>query len=244
MTWPWEQPAGEVLVATGRLRRIVGGACCASFGATGWIGALGVVPRARRHGVGEALTTACVEWLRERGARTVLLHATDQGRPVYERVGFEAEGRSRAWRGPAAHGARAEGLRTLRPADRAGLASVDRAVTDERRGPVLDAIAPLAGLAAAGPDGALRGYTLSSPWGAGPAVLAIDERAGIDLLAAACGATQGPAILTLPDANLAGVAALRGWGFRPVNHAERMRLGPPLDWHPEQLFGMFNLFWG
>jgi predicted N-acetyltransferase YhbS len=243
VTWPWERPDGVVLVAAGRLRRIVGGACCASFGETGWIGALGVVPRARGRGTGAALTEACVDWLRARGARTVLLHATDQGRPVYERLGFVAEGRSRAWRGGPSHPRHGDGLRALRPGDREAIAALDRAVTGERRAAVLDAIAPLTGLAAER-DGHLRGYLLSSPWGAGPAVLADDEDCGIELLSAARGATQGPAILTLPDDNPAGVAALEHWGFRPVNHAERMRLGPRLDWHPEQLFGMYNLFWG
>src|SRR3954464_13423276 len=52
ISWPWEQEAGALLVASGRLRRIVGGACCASFGETGWIGALGVIPRARGRGIG------------------------------------------------------------------------------------------------------------------------------------------------------------------------------------------------
>lgn len=241
--WPWEQPAGCVVVAFGRLRRIVGGACCASFGETGWIGALGVVPRARGRGLGAALTEACVGWLRERGAETVLLHATEAGRPVYERVGFVAEGRSRAWRGgPVTHHA-TPGLRALRPGDRAALAELDAAVTGERRGAVLDAIAPLTGLAAER-DGRLRGYLLSSPWGAGPAVLADDEEAGLALLAAARGATQGPSVLTLPDDNAAGVAALERWGFRAVNHAERMRLGPAVAWNPQGLFGMYNLFWG
>lgn len=233
-----------MIVATGRLRRIVGGACCASFGRTGWIGALGVVPRARRRGLGAALTEACVEWLRERGAETVLLHATDAGRPVYERVGFVAEGRSRAWRGAAFNGRPGDHVRALRATDRAALADLDRAVTGEQRDAVLDAIAPLTGLAAVDGDGRLRGYTLSSPWGAGPAVLAQDAETGVDLLAAARGATRGPSVLTLPDANEPGIAALRRWGFRPVNHAERMRLGPPLEWNPEQVFGMFNLFWG
>ena len=231
VTWPWEHDAGTVIVATGRLRRIVGGACCASFGETGWIGALGVVPRARRRGLGAALTEACVTWLRERGAKTVLLHATDAGRPVYERVGFVADGRANSQ------------IRALRAGDRAALAELDHAITGERRHAVLDAIAPLTGMAAED-DGRLVGYTLSSPWGAGPAVLASDEQLGLELLAAARGATRGPAVLTLPDANERGIAALRQWGFRPVNHAERMRLGPAVDWHPEQLFGMFNLFWG
>jgi hypothetical protein len=227
----------------GRLRRVIGGACCASFGETGWIGALGVVPRARGRGTGTALTEACVEWLRDRGATTVLLHATDQGQPVYERLGFEAEGRSRAWRGGPSHARHAPGLRPLRAGDREAVAALDRAVTGERRDAVLAAISPLTGLAAER-DGRLRGYLLSSPWGAGPAVLADDEECGIELLSAARGATQGPSILTLPDANEAGVAALEHWGFRAVNHAERMRLGPAPAWRPERIFGMFNLFWG
>jgi GNAT superfamily N-acetyltransferase len=243
ISWPWEQEAGCLLVAVGRLRRIVGGACCASFGETGWIGALGVLPRARGRGAGSALTEACVEWLRDRGAKTVLLHATDAGRPVYERIGFVAEGRSRAWRGGPAHGRPAEGVRPLRADDRAALAALDESVTGERRGPVLDAIAPLTGLAAER-DGALRGYLLSSPWGAGPAVVADDAQAGLDLLSAARGSTQGPTILTLPDDNEPGVRALEGWGFRAVNHAERMRLGPEVPWRPDGLFGMYNLFWG
>lgn len=243
ISWPWEQPAGVVLVAVGRLRRVVGGACCASFGATGWIGALGVVPRARGRGIGAALTEACVAWLRERGAQTVLLHATDAGRPVYERVGFVAEGRSRAWRGGPAHAPPGPGLRPLRAGDRAAIAALDEAVTGERRGPVLDAISPLTGLAAVA-GGDVAGYLLSSPWGAGPAVLAREEAAGVALLSAARGATQGPAILTLPDENHAGVAALQRWGFRAVNHAERMRLGPEVAWDARGLFGMYNLFWG
>lgn len=243
ISWPWEQPAGCLVVAVGRLRRIVGGACCASFGETGWIGALGVLPRARSRGVGAALTEACVDWLRERGAETVLLHATDAGRPVYERIGFVAEGRSRAWRGGPAHGRQGNGVRPLRADDREALRALDRAITGEDRSAVLDAISPLTGLAAER-DGALRGYLLSSPWGAGPAVLADDEQAGLALLAAARGATQGPSILTLPDDNAAGVRALEGWGFRAVNHAERMRLGPEVTWRPDGLFGMYNLFWG
>lgn len=232
-----------MLVAVGRLRRIVGGACCASFGETGWIGALGVVPRARGRGTGSALTDACVEWLREQGATTVLLHATDAGRPVYRRLGFVDEGRSRAWRGGPASPRPGARLRALRAGDRAAIRALDQAITGERRDPVLDAISPLTGLAAER-DGRLRGYLLSSPWGAGPAVLADDEACGLELLSAARGATQGPSILTLPDDNTAGVAALESWGFRAVNHAERMRLGPALAWNPAQLFGMYNLFWG
>src|SRR6266487_4427412 len=71
---------------------LVGVSGCAHFGATGWVGGVAVVPEARRAGLGRALTEAAIAWLQERGAGTIQLYATDLGRPVYERLGFVAEG--------------------------------------------------------------------------------------------------------------------------------------------------------
>ena len=58
------------------------------------------------------------------------------------------------------------------------------------------------------------------------------------------GPTDRPSVLIVPDANAAASEALRRWGFQVANRAERMRLGPPVAWHPERQFGLFNLFWG
>jgi GNAT superfamily N-acetyltransferase len=244
LQYPRTSPAGTILLATGRRRRVVGGAACASFGATGWIGALGVAPRARGKGIGGALTEAAVAWLRGCGAETVLLYATDMGRPVYARTGFVAEGGARAWRGSATGPpADANTLRSLRPADRDPVVALDRRATAEDRGAVLGALTPLVGLGAER-DGELRGALLTSPWGAGPAILADGADEGVSLLRAARGGTSSPAIVTLPDANAAGTDALAAWGFEPVNHAVRMRLGPAVPWAPERVYGMFNLFWG
>src|SRR4051794_41547038 len=91
LEFPRSSPTGEIFAAVHR-GHIVGAAAVAGFGATGWIGALGVVASARRRGLGSALTEAAVEWLRACGARTVMLYATEAGRPVYLRVGFVAEG--------------------------------------------------------------------------------------------------------------------------------------------------------
>src|SRR4051794_40394866 len=101
VAFPRTSPHGDVLVAENGDGAAVGAVCCVSFGATGWIGALGVAPEARRHGLGRALTEAAIERLRERGASTVLLFATDMGRPLYERLGFVIEGAATAWRGTA-----------------------------------------------------------------------------------------------------------------------------------------------
>ena len=88
VAFPRTSPHGDVLVADNGDGATAGAVCCVSFGATGWIGALGVAPEARRHGLGRALTEAAIARLHDRGATTVLLFATDMGRPLYERLGF------------------------------------------------------------------------------------------------------------------------------------------------------------
>jgi GNAT superfamily N-acetyltransferase len=245
LTYPRDSPHGETLVAVqkgSRGARLLGGACTASFGATGWIGALGVLPRARRQGVGELLTRACIEWLQDRGARTVLLYATDMGRPVYERIGFDREAPARAWRGTPP-GPVPPTIRRLRPADRAAILEVDRRATNEDRAAVLDELPALLGLGCVGDDGGLRGYALQTPWGAGPAVVANDLDAGVDLLRGLALEAQ-PVTVTVPDDNPGAARALRSWGFQPVNTAVKMRFGPPVGGDPEQVFGLYNLFWG
>jgi predicted N-acetyltransferase YhbS len=241
IAFPRESPNGDVLVAD-RDGRPVGGVCCASFGATGWIGALGVLPDARRRGVGEALTTAACARLRERGAETVLLFATDMGRPLYERLGFEPEDTVTAWRGTAGTARADVTLRVLREEDRPALRAIDRVATAEDRTPVLDALVPLSGLLAER-RGDPAGWAVSSPWGAGVAICAADETAGVALTAAAAGG-PGSNTIVVPDRNASAADALSRWGFAPTAAGARMRLGPPVAWRPEMQFGLFNLFWG
>jgi GNAT superfamily N-acetyltransferase len=240
--YPRRSPHGAILVAEGRTGGVIGVACTASFGATGWIGAVGVAPEARRAGLGTALTEAAVRWLRNRGARTVLLYATEAGRPVYERLGFVAEERAIAWRGVAGAAPPLD-LQRLGESDRARLRTLDQMATGEQRDPVLDAIEPLAGVAAPGGPHGMTGWAIASPWGAGTAISALRPETGVALMAAA---TSGPAAGTLivPDGNLAAGDALRAWRFVRLNDALRMRLGPAVAWHPDRQFGLFNLFWG
>jgi ribosomal protein S18 acetylase RimI-like enzyme len=47
------------------------------------------LPTARRRGIGFAVTATLVNAALERGATAVVLHASDDGLPVYERLGFE-----------------------------------------------------------------------------------------------------------------------------------------------------------
>lgn len=242
LEYPRRSPDGAILVAEGANNTVIGVACCAAFATSGWIGALGVSPEARRRGLGTALTEAAVRWLRNRGSRTVLLYATEAGRPVYERLGFVAEERAIAWRGVAGAAPPLD-LQRLADTDRARLRALDQAVTGERRDAVLDTIHPLAGVFAPGGAQGMTGWAIASPWGAGTAIAATRPETGVALMAAA---TAGPSAGTLivPDGNLAAGDALRAWRFVRLNDALRMRLGPAVGWHPEHQFGLFNLFWG
>jgi hypothetical protein len=42
----------------------------------------------RRRGIGHQLTQTIIAWCRERGFEWIYLHASDQGRPLYESLGF------------------------------------------------------------------------------------------------------------------------------------------------------------
>jgi GNAT superfamily N-acetyltransferase len=61
---------------------------------TGWVLNMYVRPDTRRCGVGGRLFDACVEAVRDAGARQLVLHATPDGRSLYERRGFQP---SPAW---------------------------------------------------------------------------------------------------------------------------------------------------
>ena len=241
ISFPSASRHGDVLIAA-RGDRDVGAVCCAAFGASGWVGALGVLPEARRGGVGRALAEAACARLVDRGVQTVLLFATDMGRPLYERMGFEPEGAATAWRGSAGTPPAAVDLRPVRESDRPALRAIDRRATGERREAVLDALVPPTGLLAER-AGEPAGWAMSSPWGSGVAICADDPEAGVALLAAAA-AGPGSTTVVVPAANEAAAHALRRWAFQDAGAGERMRLGPRVAWRPDRQFGLFNLFWG
>lgn len=239
IAFPSSHPDGDLLVARAG-RQLVGAVGCMSFGTTGWIGALGVAPRVRRRGLGTELTESAVARLHERGAETVLLFATDMGRPVYERLGFVPEGGATAWRGTAGGASGGLTVRRLTDADRPALARLDGEATGEARSALLAELVPLTGLAAER-DGEVIGWASRSPYGAGVAICARELEAGTALMGAAA---RTPTTLVVPDANVGAGQALRRWGFHSASAGERMRLGPPVAWRPDRQFGLFNLFWG
>jgi GNAT superfamily N-acetyltransferase len=54
-------------------------------------------PEHQRQGIATAVVRALVREARKSGAARVTLHAADQGKPVYERLGFEPTAEMRLW---------------------------------------------------------------------------------------------------------------------------------------------------
>jgi predicted N-acetyltransferase YhbS len=225
-------PSGTLLVAE-RDGRLVGTGAAVGFGATGWIGGVAVAGEARGAGLGRALTEAAIAALGPR--ETLLLLATDAGRPIYERLGFEGEGRYRVFTAPASAPSGGGALRALTPGDRAAVLALDARVTGEDRALAVDA-GLSGGLAT--PD--LSAVALRPPWPARP-ILAPDPEDGAALLAA----VLEPGLrLAVPEANAVAVAALVAHGAREREGVTRMRRGAPVNWRPTELWGVFSLFFG
>lgn len=230
-------PGGRLVVAC-RHDRVTGVAYSVSFGRTGWLGNVAVDPGARGQGIGTAVSAAAIDWLRQAGVATVLLTATELGRPVYERLGFTDDGvrygiwllepppRTAAGAGPGTGPGRiADALR------------LDAEATGEDRGAYLRTFAARARVPAA-PDQA--GYWVPLPWGGGP-IVASSAASARALVIEMMRADPDPS-LSFPAPNAAGADLAASLGFRLARQVTRMRLGPPVSgFRPERIFNAFSL---
>ena len=228
-----EDPDGHFLVAE-RDGAIVGTGASVGFGPTGWIGGIAVAPEARGERLGQALTEAVIEALGPR--ETLLLLASDAGRPIYERLGFEVEDRYAVFWSPPDAAPAPDGLRRLTAADRDAVLALDARVTGETRTLAVDV--GLEG-ALATPD--LAAVALQPPW---PALPILAARPGGRRGAAARGArSRSPARRARVQPRRRGHVARAGL------HAEGptscgCAAGRRSTWRPDELWGVFSLFFG
>jgi GNAT superfamily N-acetyltransferase len=64
-------------------------------GRIGYVMNLVTLPSYRRRGIARRVVQAMLEWLAEQGLQVISLHATEAGRPLYERLGFAASNEMR-----------------------------------------------------------------------------------------------------------------------------------------------------
>jgi GNAT superfamily N-acetyltransferase len=230
-------PGGRLVVAC-RHDRVTGVSYAVSFGPTGWIGNVAVDPEARGQGVGTAVSEAAMDWLRRAGVTTMLLTATQMGRPIYERLGFADDGvRYGIWTRGQQPLPVADGQAGVGPGRIAEALRQDAEATGEDRGSFLATFAARvrtpAGLAGAG-------YRIALPWGRGP-VIASGPDAARALVTDMLRASPGQS-LSFPESNAGATELATALGFRLTRRCTRMRLGPPIrGFAPERVFNVFSL---
>jgi len=225
--------------------QVLGTASWLGFGPdSGWLGGIAVSPRARGRGLGGALTQAAIDGLGPR--RTVLLLASALGKPIYDRLGFVSEGDYRVFRsegtgaaaradetraaeGEASHAGEEARGSAGDSRGAAGGATVDQRATGEDRSVALAAST----IVAHGDAVAIR-----PPWRALPIVGAPGDAEHLlrELV-------QPGLRLAVPEQNTRAVRTLQALGSE-VEPVTRMRLGPQVQWRPEEIWGVFSLFFG
>jgi len=222
---------------------IVGTGVTTINGPVAWIGTIWVDPAWRGRGLGKALTQATIDAGESAGCRALVLVATDAGRPLYERVGFEVQAHYRILEAPGLAAGRADRrLRPFRSSDLAVMATLDATATGEDRSHLLAAFAaPDTTRCLERIDGSLGGFVVRAPWGGG-ATIAPDP---VDALAILHGrrVASGPdkrVRAGLLDTNTSGVDRLLAAGWTDAWGAPRMIRGEMPAWSPDAIWGQFD----
>ncbi|MBA2377667.1 MAG: GNAT family N-acetyltransferase [Actinomycetota bacterium] len=219
---------------------IVGASFGAANGRVGWLGLIFVSPAFRGLGLGSALARAAMDSLESLGCRSLVLVATEMGRPLYEKLGFGVETNYRGFAGPGAASDDIEGFRRVSSENFEEVLRLDRRVTGGDRARLLGAMPR--GWMLAGEEGEVRAHYFAAPWGGGPAI-ASDFEAGkkiVDLRRSIAG-PEGSVRAWLTDENVRGRGYMGEIGFEEFRVSPRMVYGERVEWEPEGLWGIFSL---
>jgi predicted N-acetyltransferase YhbS len=217
---------------------VVGVAGCACFGPTGWLGNVAVEDDFRGQGLGRAISQTAVDWLHQAGAETVLLTATELGKPIYEQLGFADDGVSYGiWRQQQAPILGSDRAATVQPGPIDDVIRQDADATGEDRRSYLT---PFADRARVVPGHSQAGYWVALPWGGGP-VIAADRAAARPLIVELIRTSPGSR-LAFPEPNVHGAALAVSLGFHLARRVRRMRHGPPVPgYRPGMIYNVFSL---
>jgi predicted N-acetyltransferase YhbS len=226
---------------------IVGSAITSLNGSVAWIGMIWVRTDWRRHGLGLALTQATIDAAESAGCRTLVLVATETGRPLYERLGFGVQSWYRILEAPGLSGEMADpSVRAFRPSDLTAMAALDAAATGEDRMHLLTVFAtPKSARVVERDDGALGGFIVRTPWGGGATIAPRAEDAARILRARRVASGPGKSVRAgLLQENEAGLAHLTETGWTEAWRAPRLVRGDPVAWQPEAIWGQFSFALG
>jgi predicted N-acetyltransferase YhbS len=223
--------------------QIVGTGVLSVNGSVGWIGTIWVEPAWRRRGVGMGLTQATIDAAESAGCRTLLLVATDVGRPLYEKIGFEVQTWYRILEAPGlGYEAVDPRIRPFQAGDLQAMAELSGLATGEDRAHLHAAFAsPETAVCLIRDDGTLGGFVVRAPWGGGSTIAPRLEDAEAILHARRVGRGAEHGVRAgLVAENEAGIERLLATGWTESWRAPRLIRGDPLRWQPDAIWGQFN----
>jgi GNAT superfamily N-acetyltransferase len=246
--WPREEHKWGLLLSAGKGYGIddpegglVSACVVTEYGPYGHpaLGAIGMVLVAERHarqGIGRRLMRHVVALM---GTTPLTLHATPNGRPLYEELGFKTTGRAEMVRGYFTPGERASGVAT-RPATAEDLTSIlrlDEEVFGIDRTHVITRLPAFADqLRVAEEEGRIIGYAAAWPnmdtQVVGP-LIARDTETAKALLASLAAHTDRPLRTDIDVRHVELLAWVKAQGLEPVAHNAVMTYGItelPGDW--------------
>ena len=240
------QPHARCVVAVDGENAIAAVGSGIAYGALGFVGNMIVAEAHRRRGVGSAVLVTITEFLESAGCRRLELNATSEGRPLYERHGFETIGTSATARigrdRVLAAGARVE-LREAATDDLDALVAYDRPRFGGDRRPLLELLLgdPATRCLLAEDDGALVGYAClrTDTPRIGPFVADHPAVAETVLGRAFALLPQADELrLNLPPNNRPGAEWLRGLAVEVEPWDGRMGRGPQIPRRDDTIYGM------
>ncbi len=198
-----------------------------------WIGMMLVDSEFRRHGIGKALMTRCLDYLQGCQVQSIKLDATPLGKTLYDRLGFVSEWTLCRWEHSRFNSATVmpfDSVRAWKPADETKLRVFDHAAFGCDRFKMLGALVQtgqptlvrtvdqrLTGF------GCLRRGERATYLGP---VVADSTEAARELIETLLVSPPSPAIFwDIPDQNLAAIQLAKELGFRQQRQLIRMYLG-------------------
>jgi GNAT superfamily N-acetyltransferase len=256
MSWPHRAEdcaqllaLGDGIVAVDATGRTVGGGLRWSFGReVGTIGLVLVAPDRQGRGIGRALMKALIA---DSGPRVLMLCATAEGLPLYEKLGFVSTGLVRQHQGrlsvlpPSLD----VPLRRAVPSDRAALCALDAAVFGADRSTLIGSLLASGDAWLIDRAGQPAGFAILRAFGRGMIigpVVASNEDEAIALMAAAAKAAPPGVLRADIPAQAEGLAAwLTAAGLPAIDTVTVMLRGSwPATWTGLQRYGLALQAWG
>lgn len=199
---------------------------------TAWLAHIIVHPEYRNQGLGTIITQALMDNLKDKGFRTIMLVATPLGTHVYYKLGFEKESEYIFFKDGHIEReiSRNAVIINFTGTYKEQVLQMDRDIYGEDRSMLLENHLKHASLY-------LQNDVLTGcyfPTLQEGLILAESEQAGLDLISLRSKSINR---IVVPMENTTAIDFLQQNGYQEWRRGTRMRLGEPIAWKPEKIYG-------